>query len=73
MNIIRLGVLVFSSLPLLSCFKESIAQILAAATASQSHITTASEEDVLHNKKEDVSITANVAAQKHFQQIQLTC
>nr|KYP40029.1 hypothetical protein KK1_038645 [Cajanus cajan] len=62
MNIIRVGVLIFSTLPFLSCFME----LFVAGTASQP------EENKL-SKEKDVSITANVAAQKHFRQIQHTC
>ncbi|KAH1061877.1 hypothetical protein AAZX31_02G228200 [Glycine max] len=71
MSIIRIGVLVCSSLPLLSCFME----LFVAVTASQTHFNTAtsSEENELPKKKEDVSITANVASQKHFRQIQHIC
>lgn len=69
MNIIRMGVLVLSTLPLLSCFME----IFVAATASQQNFNEVSEENKLNNKKEDVSATANVAAQKHFRQIQHIC
>ncbi|KAG4964036.1 hypothetical protein JHK82_040704 [Glycine max] len=69
MNIIRMGLLVCSSLPLLSCFME----LFVAATASQPHFNTASSEENKMHKKKDVSITANVAAQKHFRQIQQIC
>jgi hypothetical protein len=70
MNIIKL-VVVGSSLPLyLSCFVESIAQIF---DASQSHFTLATKENMLDMKKEDASTIANVAAQKHFRQIQHIC
>ncbi|KAL2317286.1 hypothetical protein Fmac_031162 [Flemingia macrophylla] len=69
MNIIRLGALMVSTLPLLSYFME----LFAAATASQPHFNTASDETKLSKKEEDVSITANVAAQNHFRKIQFTC
>jgi len=59
----KLGVLVSSSLPLLSCFVESIAQFF---DTSESHFTSATKENMLHMKKEDASTIANVAAQKHF-------
>lgn len=70
MNMIRLGVLV-SSLSLLSCFGETIAQFFAS---SQSHFTTASEENMLMNKKKkDASLNPNASAQKHFRNIQQMC
>ena len=63
----------FSSLPLLSCLMESMAQLFAAAAASQPHFTRVSEENRLKRNRDDVSIAANVAAQKHFRQIQRIC
>lgn len=70
-NIIRVGLLVCSALPLLSCFME----LFVAVTASQPHFNTVvSEESELNKKKDDdASVTANVAAQKHFRQIQHIC
>ncbi|BAT81281.1 hypothetical protein LR48_Vigan07g077400 [Vigna angularis] len=69
-NIIRVGLLVCSALPLLSCFME----LFVAATASQPHFNTVSEETEFNKKKDDdASVTANVAAQKHFRQIQHIC
>ncbi|RDY07501.1 hypothetical protein CR513_08379, partial [Mucuna pruriens] len=53
MNIKRVGVLVCSTLPLLSCFME----LFLAAISSQPHFN--AEENKLNKKKEDVSITAN--------------
>jgi hypothetical protein len=49
---------------------ESIAQFFVA---SQSHFTLATKENMLDMKKEDASTIANVAAQKHFRQIQHIC
>ncbi|AES99204.1 hypothetical protein MtrunA17_Chr5g0434351 [Medicago truncatula] len=71
MNIIKLGVLVCSSLPLyLSCFVESIAQHF---DTSQSHFTSTSKVNMMNKEKEDASTIANVAAQNHFRQIQHFC
>ncbi|KAK7372312.1 hypothetical protein VNO80_05688 [Phaseolus coccineus] len=69
-NIIRVALLVSSALPPLSCFME----LFAAVIASQPHFNTVSEESTLNKEKEDdASVTANVAAQKHFRQIQHIC
>ncbi|RHN56890.1 hypothetical protein MtrunA17_Chr5g0434361 [Medicago truncatula] len=70
MNMFKLGVLVSSCLPLLSCFVGSIVQLFYT---SQSHFTSATKVNMLHMKKEDASTIANVAAQKHFRQIQHIC
>jgi len=49
-------------------------ELFVAATASQPPFNTESEESKLNKKKEDdASVTANVAAQKHFRQIHHTC
>jgi len=71
MNIIKLGVLVCSSFPLyLSCFVESIAQLF---DTSEPHFTSTTKVNMLNMRKEDASTIANVAAQKHFRQVQHFC
>lgn len=52
---------------------ESMAQLFAAAAASQPHFSRVSEENRLKRNRDDVPIAANVAAQKHFRQIQRIC
>jgi len=70
-NIIRVALLVSSALPPLSCFME----LFAAVIASQPQFNTVSEESMLNKeeKEDDASVTANVAAQNHFRQIQHIC
>lgn len=48
---------------------ESIAQLLTAA--SQSHFSAVSRENMMNSEEEDESIAANLAAQKHFRQVQV--
>ncbi|KAG5035202.1 hypothetical protein JHK87_010112 [Glycine soja] len=69
MNVITIGFLVCSSVPLLSYFME----LLISTTTSQPHFNTVSSEENKLHKKKDVSIIANMATQKHFQKIQHIC
>ncbi|OIW04441.1 hypothetical protein TanjilG_32633 [Lupinus angustifolius] len=73
MIITRLGVLMCSSLPLLSYFMESITQLFGSKAASKSHFSIDCEENMMDMRKGGVSNAANVAAQKHFRQIQHMC
>ncbi|KAE9596128.1 hypothetical protein Lalb_Chr17g0346011 [Lupinus albus] len=69
MIITTLRVIMCSSLPLLSYFMGSITQLFVSKAASQSHFSIDCEENML----DSVSNAANVAAQKHFRQIQHMC